>query len=68
MTRIKGTLYEPKYIRECISVLLIKIFLELQMDMKQDSKYTTQDNTEHKNSTNSQYRNITNTVSEILCV
>jgi len=38
------------------------------MDMKQVPKYTTQDNTEHNNSTNSQYRNCTNTISEILCV
>jgi hypothetical protein len=37
------------------------------MDMKQVSKYTTQNNTEHNNSRNSQYRNSTNTVSETLC-
>jgi len=42
--------------------------LEQQMDMKQVSKYTTQDNTEHSNSTNSQCRNSTNTVSEIVRV
>jgi len=42
--------------------------LEQQMDMKQVSKYTTQDNTGHNNSRNSQYRNSTNTVSEISCV